>query len=279
MANELIVKDNRGFTVRDAEAQTTEAGRCNAARPAETATPTLAESGIFAKLNTDFGDSITSVLREMQERDIREGKVTVSLDISAQVGNGNIEPKFEYKVTRALVCKSECRGEVAPDGQMCWDEKGQCYRYVKKVEQQTDLFDAEDEPEAAEQESAKEAEPTPKPSNAPTYDEKRLFVDFVLDQSDGDMKRLIEACESLNGAKFANEIKEILGGNCRAGGSLEGHLVRWYEATPKYLSLSTLANDNKIDFEVTRKWAQMASLVRELYDSGELKVVGGSDGD
>jgi hypothetical protein len=108
--------------------------------------PTLAESGIFADLNKDFGAAITNVLRAMQERDIPEGTVSVKVDINAQVGGGNIEPTFDYKVSKALICKSERKGEIKPGGRLEWNEDKEDFVFVKDVEPQTSLFDAEDEP-------------------------------------------------------------------------------------------------------------------------------------
>jgi len=110
--------------------------------------PTLKESGIFADLNRDFGEAITAVLRAMQERDVPDGKVTVSIDIKAQVSAGNIEPTFEYKVGKSLVCKSERKGEIKPKGRMEWDKDKEDFVFIADVDLQVDMFDAEDEPEA-----------------------------------------------------------------------------------------------------------------------------------
>jgi hypothetical protein len=110
--------------------------------------PTLAESGIFADLNKDFGNAITAVLRAMQERDVPDGKVTVSIDIKAQVSAGNIEPAFEYKVGKSLVCKSERKGEIKPKGRFEWSEEKQDFVFAADVPLQTEMFNAEDEPES-----------------------------------------------------------------------------------------------------------------------------------
>jgi hypothetical protein len=107
--------------------------------------PTLPESGIFATLNRDFGEAITSVLHAMQKRDVPVGKVMVAVDIEAQIGSGNIEPKFSYKVGRQLVCKSECRGEIKPRGRFEWDEGKDDFVFIKDADPQVDMFDAEDE--------------------------------------------------------------------------------------------------------------------------------------
>jgi len=109
--------------------------------------PTLKESGIFADLNKDFSEAITAVLRAMQERDVPDGKVTVAIDIKAQVSAGNIEPTFEYKVGKSLVCKSERKGEIKPKGRMEWNEDKEDFVFIADVDPQVDLFDAEDEPE------------------------------------------------------------------------------------------------------------------------------------
>jgi len=119
--------------------------------------PLLKESGIFADLNRDFGNAITAVLRAMQESDIHVGKVTVAVDIEAQIGSGNIEPKFEYKVGKQLVCKSERKGEIKPKGRFEWVDEKEDFVFIEDVDPQTDLFDAEDEEEAEPVEA--EAEP------------------------------------------------------------------------------------------------------------------------
>jgi len=99
----------------------------------------------FSCLRKDFDLALTKIFRAMQRMESSEATMTLKMDISAGVDESSVTPEFKYKISMAIQSKGSMDGEIHPECILTWSPTKDEYVYVKKIDPQTDLFDAEDE--------------------------------------------------------------------------------------------------------------------------------------
>lgn len=116
--------------------------------------PISMESEALAALKADMDSLITQTITSMQAWKNKEGVISVKLNIKlsedmADDGRGGTRivtvPRFEHKVSAVLQAKAERKGSTTGEYELVWDEDTCRYVMVRKADNQTSMFDEEDQ--------------------------------------------------------------------------------------------------------------------------------------
>ena len=125
------------------------------------------ESDTFRDMKKDFDGQLQKLLQKMKNRNMNEGKITLSVDVTLEEkeipvfdGTDDVSqeiqmPKFEHKVTTEVKEKSEVKGALNSEMKLVWDDDTKTYvmAYINNTTQRSifdDDFNQKEEPEETE---------------------------------------------------------------------------------------------------------------------------------